>query len=502
MPNPPISELRQRLGEITDVDSAISLLRWDQETYMPPKAAPGRGQQLATLAALHHRLFTAPEMGRLISELREVSDQLDPDDAKLVEVAYYDYDRANKLPESFVQTFAEEQSKAFHAWVKAREQADFPMFQPHLERLVELLIQKADLLGYEESPYDALLEDYERGMTARQLRAIFGELAEKQSALVDQVVHARRQPDAAWLEQDWSEPAQWDFTLRVLRDMGYDLEAGRQDRSVHPFTTHFDLFDVRVTTRLNPKDLFSALMGSIHEGGHALYDQGFQEKDRRTPLAQGVSLGIHEAQSRMWENLVGRSLPFWNYYAPLLRERFPGQLDGVSPEQVYAAINRVRPSFIRVEADECTYNLHVILRFETEFALIQGDITVAQVPELWNAKMKQYLGLDVPDDAKGCLQDIHWSYGSIGYFPTYTLGNLYAAQLFEKILEDIPELWSHIEQGDFTQLLGWLREHVHRHGRRKLAPKLVRDITGADPSSKPYLDYLQNKYRALYDLPD
>lgn len=495
-----MNELRQRLEEIADVTSAISLLRWDQETYMPPKAAPGRGQQLATLSALRHRLLTAPEMGRLLAELRDTSDRLDPDDAKLVEVACYDYTRTTKLPESFVQTFAEEQSKAFHAWVGARDQSDFAAFQPHLERLVELLRQKADLLGYQGSPYNALLEDYERGMTADCLQNTFGELAKKQSALVERIIHAPKQPDTSWLDQEWDEGVQWDFTLRVLEDMGYDLEAGRQDKSVHPFTTHFDLYDVRVTTRVNRNDLFSALMGSIHEGGHALYDQGFQEKDRRTPLADGTSLGIHESQSRMWENVIGRSLPFWKHYTPVLRERFPGRLDAVAPEQVYAAVNRVRPSFIRVEADECTYNLHVMLRFEIELPLIEGELKVAEVPELWGAKMKQYLGLDVTDDAKGCLQDIHWSYGSMGYFPTYALGNLYAAQLFERIIEDIPDLWDAVEAGNFEPLRTWLRTHVHQHGRRKLAHELLRDITGGEATAQPYLNYLEGKYGALYGL--
>lgn len=488
---------RERLGEVMDVRAAIALLHWDQEVYMPPKGAPARGKQLATLAALEHRLFTAPAMGRLLDKLTAVSD---PDAALLLAETRYDYERAKRLPETFVQRFAEECSKAYHAWVTARETSRFDMFKPHLETLVGMLRQKADYLGYEGSPYNALLEDYERGMSAEQLQRIFGELAPKQSALVERIVHAPHQPDLSWLEQEWNEQTQWDISIQVLKDMGYDFEAGRQDKSVHPFTTNFDLHDVRITTRFNPRDPFSSLMGSIHEGGHALYEQGFQEKDQRTTLAQAPSLGIHESQSRFWENVIGRSRPFWNHYVPLLKRRYPGQLDAATPEQVYQAVNRVRPSLVRVEADECTYNLHIILRFEIEVALIEGRLNVAEMPDVWNAKMKQYLGVDVPNDAQGCLQDIHWSHGAMGYFPTYALGNLYAAQLLECMLRDAPRLWDQVVQGDFIPILEWLRTHVHQIGRRKTAVQILRDITGAEPNSEPFLRYLETKYLPLYGL--
>lgn len=494
-----LASLREELGRVSDVRSAIALLHWDQEVNMPPKGAPARGEQLATLSAIAHRMFTDPALGDGLKELAD-GGGLGADDGKLVEETLYDYERATKLPESFVHTFAEEQSKAYVAWVEAREKADFALFCPHLETMVDLLRQKADFLGYEGSPYNALLEDYERGMTVEQLTGLFAELATKQSDLVERIVQAPSQPDTAWTEQEWDPQKQWDFTLRVLGDMGYDMEAGRQDKSIHPFTTNFDLYDVRVTTRVNPKELFSALTGSIHEGGHALYEQGFRDADRRTVLAEAPSLGIHESQSRMWENMVGRSLPFWKHYAPQFRKQFPGQLDSVTHEQFHEAINLVRPSFIRVEADECTYNLHVILRFELETALIEGDLEAAGVPEAWNAKVKSYLGLEVPNDALGCLQDIHWSHGSMGYFPTYALGNLYAAQLFEKMLEDVPDMRARVEQGDFRPLLDWLRRNVHVHGRRKTAVEIVRDVSGREPSAEAYLNYLERKYSALYGL--
>jgi carboxypeptidase Taq len=494
------SAFRGRLAEIIDIEKVCALLHWDQEVNMPPKGAAARGEQLSTVAAVHHRLVTDAAYGGMLDDLAAQADALSEDEAALVREARYDRDRAMKIPEAFVRELAQEQSKAYEAWVKARKDSDFPTFEPNLRKIVDLLRQRADYLGYEGTPYNALLEDYERGMTADVLAGIFGDLATRQSALVARIMDSPQQPDVSWTEQNWDEDAQWAFTVRVLRDMGYDFDAGRQDRSVHPFTTEFDLYDVRVTTRVNARNLFSALMGSIHEGGHALYEQGYRDEDRRGTLAQAPSLGIHESQSRMWENQIGQSLPFWKHYADALRANYPSQLDDVAAEQIHAAVNRVAPGFIRVDADECTYNLHIILRFEIELALINGELDVVDVPGVWNEKVKQYLGLDVPDDAQGCLQDIHWSHGSMGYFPTYALGNLYAAQLLEKIEADVPALWEQVGQGAFGPLLGWLREHIHRVGRRKLAAEIVRDVTGREPDSTAYLRYLESKYGALYAL--
>lgn len=497
---PPHELLKERVGEVIDLRAAIALLQWDQEVNMPPKAAEARGRQLATLSAIAHERFTSADMGALVAEAASEAKTLDYDARRLVEETAHDYEKATRLPTAFVEKLAGAESAAYEAWTRARKESDFGLFKPHLAGIVELLRQKADYFGYQDSPYDALLDEYERGMTTKAVREVFAELAVEQSKLVAAIAKSSVQPDVAWIDQDYDEQAQWDFTLRVLRDMGYDFDAGRQDKSVHPFTTNFDLYDVRVTTRMDPRDPFSALTGSMHEGGHALYEQGFRPEDRRTLLAEGVSLGIHESQSRMWENMIGRSLPFWRHYHHEFVRLHAPRLDQRTPEDLYRAINRVEPSFIRVEADECTYNLHIILRFEIEVDLIEGRLRVDEVPECWNAKVKQYLGLDVPNDAKGCLQDIHWSHGAMGYFPTYALGNLYAAQLFEQIQRDLPGLWADVERGDFAPLLGWLREHVHQYGRRLLPGELIEKATGAKPTAEPYLNYLRKKYGALYGL--
>ena len=492
--------LQERLRDIHNLRAASAVLEWDMEVCMPPKGAKARGSQLATLSALAHQQFTDEETGKLLDAAQEVRDKLTADQQAILHEVKYEYQRAVRIPESFMRRFSEARSDAYHAWLEARSKSDFSLFQSQLEILVALVREKAEYLGYEESPYNALLEEYERGMTVAQLHTIFDEVAPCQRNLVERIINAPKQPDFAWLQQEWATDKQWAFTEQVLRDMGYDFEAGRQDKSAHPFTTNFSIGDVRITTRLHKDDLFSALFSSVHEGGHALYEQGFPQEDEGTILAEAPSLGIHESQSRMWENIIGRSLPFWQHYMPLLRETFPGQLEDVSAEQVYAAANHVAPSLIRVEADECTYNLHIILRFELETALLEGSLEVADVPAAWNEKVAAWLGVEVPDDAQGCLQDIHWSHGAFGYFPTYALGNLYAAQLFNAISEAIPGIMEQVGRGDFTSLLTWLRNNVHTVGRRKTTPEIVRDATGKDASAKSFINYLETKYSALYGL--
>ncbi len=498
--NDAYKELQERMRDIHNLRAAAAVLEWDMEVNMPPKGAAARGRQLATLSALAHAQFIAPSVGTLIERAREHQDTLTDDARVLLRETAYDYQRAARIPEAFMRRFATARTAAYHAWIDARRQSNFSLFLPHLETLVSLSQEKAERLGYEGSPYNALLEDYERGMTVAQLDTIFGALAPRQRALAARIMNAPQQPELSWLEQTWSEEKQIALTERVLRDMGYAFDAGRQDKSAHPFTTNFSIGDVRITTRVDQRAFFSALFSSIHEGGHALYEQGFREEDEGTLLAEAPSLGMHESQSRLWENIIGRSLPFWRHYMSAARELFPGMLDSIAPEQAYAAANRVTPSLIRVEADECTYNLHIILRFELETALIEGALDAADIPTAWNEKMASWLGVEVPNDADGCLQDIHWSHGAFGYFPTYALGNLYGAQLFDAMSADIPDMMERVGRGEFADVLRWLRDNVHSVGRRKTALEIIEDVTGRQPSAAPFLTYLETKYAALYDL--
>ena len=494
------NKLKAIMEDTHNLRAAAAVLQWDMEVCMPPKGAEARGRHLATLSACAHERFTDAAVGKLIDQLHGQADALTEDERALFNEIAYQYERATCIPEAFVRRHAKAQSAAYHAWLEARKQSDFSLFKPHLECMVNLAREKADYWGYEASPYDALLEEYERGMTVAQLRVIFDSLATRQRTLIARIMNAPNQPDLSWLEQPWNKDQQLQFTEHVLRDIGYDFAAGRQDQAAHPFTTSFSIQDVRVTTRVDERMFFSALYSSIHEGGHALYEQGYSQTDEGTLLADAPSLGMHESQSRLWENLIGRSLPFWRHYLPVARGLFPGQLDTVTPEQVYAATNRVTPSLIRVESDECTYNLHIILRFELETALIEGTLDVADVPAAWNEKMATLLDIEVPDDAHGCLQDIHWSHGAFGYFPTYALGNLYAAQLFDAMTAAIPDMQEHVACGTFDTVRGWLRDNIHCVGRRKTAPDIITDVTGAAPQPDAYLNYLETKYTSLYGL--
>lgn len=495
-----LDDLKQRLAEVHDIGAAASVLNWDQSCYMPPKGARARGEQLATLSSLQHRLFTDARVGELLDQLHERGENLAPGEAALVRETRHDWQRATRVPEDFVRRLVEAQSNGFNIWSEAKPKSDWKSFLPAFARLIELLREKAALLGHEGSPYNALLDGYERGMTAERLRPLFADLAARQRALVQAIVASPHQPRLEWTKGPWPLEGQTRFSNAVLKAMGYDFAAGRRDAAPHPFCTHFDIEDVRITYRHDEDHLFSALMGDMHECGHALYDMGYPAEWRRTTLCDAPGLGIHESQSRLWENIIGRSRPFWSHFLPTLRAAFPGRLDAIDEDTLVHALNEVRPSLIRVEADEVTYNLHVIVRFELEVDLIEGKLAPADVPEAWNAKYKHYLGLDVPDHRRGCMQDIHWSEGLVGYFPTYALGNLYAAQLFEAIERAMPFVWNDIAAGKLGGVREWLREHVHRIGRTKLAPEIVRDATGSAPGTEAYMRYLESKYGALYRL--
>lgn len=497
-----LKELKVRLGEIQDLRKAAALLGWDQQTYMPPGGAAARAEQLATLHKTAHEWFIADEIGALLETLgsNHTGWDYDSDEASLVRILARDYQKARKVPSELVAEFARVTALAYEAWTRARVQADFSMFQPHLEKIVELNVRLAEALGYQERIYDPLLDQFEPEMKTTQVAAIFEDLKTDLLPFVRAISERIDAVDDSVLRQHFDVQKQWDFGLEVLKDLGFDLSRGRQDQSIHPFTTSFSIGDVRLTTRIDPDYLPTALFGTLHEGGHGLYEQGINFSLERSSLDDGASLGMHESQSRLWENLVGRSREFWSHYFPRLQTFFPDQMKGVDVEAFYRAINRVEPSFIRVEADEVTYNLHIMLRFELENEMLEGKVRVADLPEAWNAKMETYLGVVPPDDAQGVLQDIHWSGGTMGYFPTYSLGNLISVQLFDKAKAEIPSLTDQIAAGKFDELLNWLRTNVHQHGRKYTPAELVRRVTGTPLTATNYIAYIKAKFSDIYNL--
>jgi carboxypeptidase Taq len=492
-------ELKRLLARVADLDAAAAVLEWDQETYMPSGAATARAHQVATLRTLSHEYFTSDEVGTLLDTLEPETDDLDAasTEASLIRVARRDFERACKLPSSLVKAMAEAVSHAKNAWREARETDTYATFAPHLDRLIDLNVQKAEALGYAEQRYDALLDEYEPGLTTSTIETVFAALR-KQLVPIVQAIAAQPVPDDRFLYQPYDTQKQWDFGMAVLRDLGYDFDRGRQDLSAHPFTTSFSINDVRLTTRVAENFVPTSLFGTIHEAGHGLYEQGIDPSLDRTPLANGTSLGMHESQSRLWENMVGRSRAFWQHYYPRLQELFPAPLAPVSLDAFYRGINKVAPSLIRVEADEVTYNLHIMLRFELEKDLIEGRVTVDALPDVWNTRMEQYLGLRPDTNADGVLQDIHWSLGALGYFPTYALGNLMSAQLYQQALHDLPDLEQQIATGQFDSLLHWLRSRIHQHGRKIEALDLLKQVTGEGLSAEPWLAYIREKYSAIY----
>lgn len=494
-----LARVKALLASVADLEGALALLQWDQQTFMPEAAAAGRAEQIATLSRLTHERSTDPELGRLLEALEG---GLDPesDDGALVRVALRDLRRATRLPPELVEALARETALAEPAWAAAREAADWSRFAPHLDRVLALVRRTAEAYGYREHPLDPLIDLHEPGMTRARLAAVFAGL---RRALVPMVRAVAEQQDGreAPLSGAFDEAAQEAFGREVVARFGYDLRRGRQDRSVHPFSTALGPDDVRITTRFDPGLLPTALFSTLHEAGHALYEQGISRAYARSPLAAGASTGVHESQSRLWENQVGRSRPFWRAFYPRLRELFPQALGGVEPEAFYRAINRCAPTPIRVEADELTYNLHVLLRFELEAELVAGGLAVAEVPQAWRARMEEDLAIAPRDDAEGALQDIHWSSGAFGYFPTYAVGNLLSAQLYAAALAAHPEIPEQIERGEFTALGAWLAANVWRHGSKYDPDELVTRATGRPLTPGPYLAYLREKLGELYELP-
>ncbi len=494
-------KLKQKYAEISNINSAISLLQWDRRTYMPPMGSEARAEALSALESIAHEKFTSSEIGDLINELHDWANDLNYDsfEASFLRAAKRKYDREVKIPSDFVRESAREISLATDLWTKAKQDSDFSLFAPQLEKIVNLTRQKASYLIYTETPYDALLDLYEPGIKKSDLEPLFSELKEQLISLTEKIKADENKISNDILKNDFGEESQVFFLDRLVCDLGYDPLKGRQDRSVHPFTISMSPADVRITTRINKNYLSTGLYASLHECGHALYDQGIRSEFERTPLAEGASYAIHESQSRFWENIVGRSLPFSKWILPRLKEIFPSQFENTTPEDFYKAVNKAGPSLIRVEADEVTYNLHIILRFEIEVLLIESKISVTDIPDVWNEKMRDYFGIVPQKDSEGVLQDVHWT-GSFGYFPSYALGNLISAQIFSKMEKETGDIEKAIEKGRFDVLLNWLRKKIHNYGAKYEPAELLSKSLGVKLSAEPFLEYLKKKYSDLYSF--
>lgn len=486
----------ETMRKIADIRYSAALLQWDQETYLPPKGAAIRGQQIATLSEIAHQYFIDDTLGGLLQELNSRND-LPAQEKRNVSLTWEDYTRQKKFTPAFVRALTETINKSFHSWLEARKANDFSLFAGDLSRLIDMKRQEAQLLGYQQHPYDALLNDYDKGSTVELLDKVFTTIREPLKDLLHKI-QARPQISNAFLHRHYPKDQQWAFGMQVLKDLGYDLEAGRQDVSEHPFTINFNSQDVRVTTRIDENDLGNMVWSCIHETGHALYEQGLPNASYGLPLGEAASLSIHESQSRLWENHVGRSKAFCLHYFPVLQQYFPEQLKDVTVESFYQGINQVAPSLIRTEADEVTYHFHVMIRYELEKQLIGGTLAATDIPAWWNDHYREYLGVAVPDDKRGCLQDVHWSHGSFGYFPTYSLGSFYAAQFYAKAAQDIQNLEKQVEQGNTAPLLQWLRSQVHQHGRFYTSEQLCEQVSGEVLDIQHFLRYLLDKYRDIY----
>ncbi len=499
---PKLQELKTRLVEVNNLRSAAALLSWDQTTYMPPGGAVARGRQMATLGRLAHEKFTDPALGKLLDDLRpyEASLPYDSDEASLIRVTRREYERSVKVPPSFMAQFFSQAAASYEAWSRARPANDFSAVQAHLDRTLDLSRQYANFFPGYEHIADPLIDVADYGMKVSTLRALLADLRERLTPIV-RAITAQPVADDACLRQAFPAVQQLAFGLDVVERFGYDLRRGRQDISLHPFTTKFSLGDVRITTRVKENHLGSALFGTAHESGHAMYEQGIRMDYEGTPLADGTSSGVHESQSRLWENVVGRSRGCWRFFYPRLQAVFPDQLGAVPLDTFYRAINKVERSLIRVSADEVTYNLHVIVRFELELDLLEGRLAVRDLAEVWRERYRANLGIVPPDDRDGVLQDVHWYSGFIGgAFQGYTLGNILSAQFFEAALRARPHITGEIEQGEFGALHGWLKENIYQHGSKFTASELVERVTGGPLSIEPYIRYLRNKYGELYAL--
>lgn len=500
--HPKLSELKTLLIEIDNINSAASLLYWDQATYMPPAGAAARGRQLATLRQLAHEKLTDGAIARLLEDLESYEKDLpyDSDDASLMRLTRRIYERAVQVPAAFMAKFSSHRSQCYQMWAKARPENDFSLVQPYLEKTLEFSREWANFFPGYDHIADPLIDSSDYGMKAASIRSIFAELREQLVPVVQAITNQEPVDDTS-LRCGYPEEEQIAFSLQVLQQMGYDFNRGRQDKTLHPFMTNFSIDDVRITTRVYEHDLSQGLFSTIHEMGHAFYELGIDPSFEGTPLAGGISSGVHESQSRLWENMVGRSRPFWKYFYPQLQQTFPTQLGDVSLETFYRAINKVSRSLIRTDADEVTYNLHVMVRFDLELELLEGRLAVRDLPEAWNERYRSDLGVVPSSDREGVLQDVHWYTGRIGgAFQGYTLGNLMSAQFYEAAIQANPDIPSQIEQGQFNPLHDWLKENIYRHGSKYTANEIVERVTGKSLSTAPLMRYIRRKYGELYGI--
>ncbi len=495
-------ELKTRLQEINDLDMAASLLDWDQSTYMPSGGAAARARQLATLTRLSQEKLVDSAMGKLLDQLVPWAEEqpYDSNDASLIRVVYRDYEQATKIPTNFLAELSEHSSLSYQVWAEARPENDFARLQPILEKTLDYSRKLADFFPGYEHIADPLIDFADYGMKASDVRVLFTELRQQLSPIV-QAITEQAPADDTCLRQHFPEAEQLQFCEEVARRIGYDFQRGRMDKTHHPFMTKFSLGDVRITTRVKEDFLGECLYSVIHEAGHAMYEQGINRAFEGTPLAGGTGDGVHESQSRLWENIVGRSRPFTEYFYPRLQAIFPEQLKDVSLETYYRAINKVERSLIRTDADEVTYNLHVMLRFDFEMDLLEGKLAIKDLPDAWHARFEEDFGMHAPDDRDGVLQDVHWFAGQIGgAFQGYTLGNVLSAQFYSQALQTHPGISDQIRRGQFDTLRGWLTENIYQHGRKYTEPELIERVTGGPVSIGPYIDYLKGKYGEIYSL--
>ena len=472
----PVDTLKNELREIADLKGAVEVMLWDMETYMPPGGAKARARQVAMLEALAHERFIGEGVSKPLGELVDLDsgepfNGADDETNRLVKEIWKDYHRAAALPTEFVEEMSQ-----------------------------TLKYKEIEYLGIKGTPYDTLLDEYEPGVTTADIDVLFGALKKELVPMVKAISDSGIETKREILLQYYDPRKQWEFSELILKEMHYDFNCGRQDKAAHPFSTSFHPTDARVTTRVNDNNLMYCLSSSIHEGGHALYEQGLDQEWYGTPFCEAISYGIHESQSRLWENLVGLSKPFWEYYFPKLQKVFPENLSDVSLDDFYMAVNTVKPDLIRTEADEITYNLHIMLRYEIEQMIINNGVEVSALPEIWNNKMEEYLGITPPSDADGVLQDVHWAHGSFGYFPTYALGNLYNIIMFNKAKEELPNMAKDYREGNFLPLRNWLKDNIHIVGRRQTAKEMIKYMYGQDLSSQPFIDYLKKKYSEIYPI--